>query len=159
MRKAVLELSGVLLSAVIAACAQAPVDDDPGGATQATAKTDPEENSAKLPASNPPAPKDAGTTSHDSGTSTSSSSSGGSSSGGSSSGGSSSGGSSSGGSSSGGSSSGSSGGGSCDPNNALYLIEALDEINKTSPRTCGIAGGSCKSAECCFDVYGVCVDL
>jgi hypothetical protein len=143
-------VSGFAVVAVLAACADAPVDEDPGGTTSHVNKAEPEHESQTLPPSNPPAapkeePKEAGT-----------SSSGGSSSGGStsSSGGSSSGGStsSSGGSSSGGSSA------SCDMNNPLNLLLAIDELGKTSPRTCGTMGGSCAAAECCFDIYGVCID-
>lgn len=141
--------------AVLAACAEAPVDEDPGGQTSQVNKAEPTHESQTLPPSNPPAAKeetDAGAT-KDSGKTSSSSSSGGSSSGGSSSGGSSSGGSSSGGSSSG------STGAACDPNDPLYLIKAIDELGKPTPRTCGAMGGTCAATECCFDVYGVCVDL
>jgi hypothetical protein len=155
-------VSAFSVVAVLAACAEAPVDDDPaGGTTSNVNKVEPEGESQKLPPpSNPPAEKkeekDAGTTSSSSGGSSSgsTSSSGGSSSGStSSSGGSSSGStSSSGGSSSGGSAA------TCDPNDPLNLILALDELNKTSPRTCGLMGGSCASGECCFDIYGVCID-
>jgi hypothetical protein len=155
--------AGFALVAVMAACAEAPVDEDPGGLTSNVNKAEPEHESQTLPPSNPAAPKDetpdAGST-KDSGTSTSSS--GGSSSGGSSSGStsSSSGGSSSGStsSSSGGSSSGSTGA-VCDPNDPLYLIKAFDELNKPTPKTCGLMGGSCGAGECCFDVYGVCVAM
>lgn len=146
-------IAGGALIAAFAACAEAPVDDDPGGVRSESNKAEPEQESQKLPPSNPPAQqqqsdagtKDSGTPKSDSGTSSSS--------GGSSSGGSSSGGSSSGGSSSGGT------GGSCDPNDFTMLIKAVDELNKTSPRTCGSMGGSCAATECCFDIYGVCVDL
>lgn len=150
--------SGFALVGVMAACAEAPVDEDPGGTTSQVNKAEPEHESQTLPPSNPPAPKaeetDAG---KDSGkSSTSSSSSGGSSSGGSSSGGSS--GAST--SSSGGSTSSSGGSGAvCDPNDPLYLIKAFDELNKPSPKTCGLMGGTCGAGECCFDVYGVCVAL
>ena len=153
-------VSAFSVVAVLAACAEAPVDEDPGGATANVNKAEPEQESQKLPPSNPPAPKpeakDAGTSSSGGSSSggTSTSSSGGSSSGGStsSSGGSSSGGSSSGGSSSGGTST------ACDMNDPLNLILAVDELNKPTPRTCGTMGGSCAAAECCFDIYGVCID-
>lgn len=150
--------SGFALVGVMAACAEAPVDEDPGGITSNVNKAEPEHESQTLPPSNPPAPKvedtDAGKDSGKGG-STSSSSSGGSSSGStsSSSGGSSSGGSTS---SSGGSSSGGTGA-VCDPNDPLYLIKAFDELNKASPKTCGMMGGTCSAGECCFDAYGVCV--
>jgi hypothetical protein len=150
--------SAFSLVALIAACAEAPVDEDPGGTTSNVNKAEPEGESQKLPPSNPPAPKqetkDAGSTSSSggssSGGSTSSSSSGGSSSGSTSSSGGST--SSSGGSSSGGT------GAVCDMNDPLNLVLALDELNKATPRTCGLMGGSCAAAECCFDVYGVCID-
>jgi hypothetical protein len=147
-------VSGFAVVAVLAACADAPVDEDPGGATSQVNKAEPEHESQTLPPSNPPAapkeePKEAGTSSSGGSSSGSTSSSGGSSSGGSTS---SSGGSSSGGSSSGGSSA------ACDMNNPLNLILAFDELGKTSPRTCGTRGGSCAAAECCFDIYGVCID-
>jgi hypothetical protein len=149
-------VSGFAVIAVLAACAEAPVDEDPGGTTSNVNKAEPEHESQTLPPSNPPAPKaepkEAGTSSSGGSSSGGSSSGGTSSSGGSSSGGSSSGGSSSGGSSSGGSSA------SCDMNDPLNLILAVDELNKTSPRTCGTMGGSCASGECCFDIYGVCID-
>jgi hypothetical protein len=144
------------LVGVVAACAEAPVDEDPGGATSNVNKAEPEQESQKLPPSNPPAPKketpDAGTSSSggssSGGTSTSSSSGGSSSGSTSSSGGST--------SSSGGSSGGT--GATCDPNDPINLILALDELNKPTPRTCGLMGGSCAAGECCFDVYGVCID-
>lgn len=154
--------SGFALVGVMAACAEAPVDEDPGGQTSNVNKAEPEHESQTLPPSNPPAAKveeteDAG---KDSGaSSTSSSSSGGSSSGStsSSSGGSSSGASTS---SSGGSTSSSGGtGASCDPNDPLYIIKAIDELNKASPKTCGLMGGTCGAGDCCFDVYGVCVGI
>lgn len=134
---AVLAASAVV--ALLAACAQSPVDDDQGGATAETNKAEPEE-SARLPPSNPPASqsdagsdpkpaKDAGTTQPKDASTPPPADSG-----------------------SGGT------GGSCDPNDAAYLIKALAEINKSTPRTCGLLGGTCKASECCFDVYGVCVD-
>lgn len=144
-------VSGFAVIAVLAACAEAPVDEDPGGTTSNVNKAEPEGESQKLPPSNPPAPKaepkEAGTSSSG-GSSSGSTSSGGSSSGGSSSGSTSS----SGGSSSGGSSA------ACDMNDPLNLLLAVDELNKTSPRTCGTMGGSCAAGECCFDIYGVCID-
>jgi hypothetical protein len=156
-------VSGFALLGVIAACAEAPVDEDPGGLTSNVNKAEPEHESQTLPASNPPAPKqettDAGAA-KDSGTSSSSGGSTSSSSGGSSSGSTSSSGGSSSGSTS--SSSGSSSGGTgavCDPNDPLYLIKAFDELNKPTPKTCGLMGGTCGAGECCFDAYGVCVAL
>ena len=138
MRKSVLVLSVLLL-----ACAEAPVDDT-APAAESTNKTEPEQSSSKLPPpSNPPSepkdagtsasngtndagttPKDAGTspppTSNDAGTTGTST--------------------------------------SCDPNNSTYALKAFAELNKSSPRTCGSMGGTCTSTECCFDLYGVCVD-
>ena len=153
-------VSGFAVVALVAACAEAPVDEDPGGTTSNVNKAEPEHESQTLPPSNPAAPKkeEPKSTSSSGGSSsggTSTSSSGGSSSGStSSSGGSSSGAStsSSGGSSSGGTST------SCDMNDPLNLILAMDELGKTSPRTCGTMGGTCAAAECCFDIYGVCID-
>ncbi len=135
---AVLAASAVV--ALLAACAQSPVDDDQGGATAETNKAEPEGESARLPPSNPPASqsdagsdpkpaKDAGSTQPKDASTPPPADSG-----------------------SGGT------GGSCDPNDATYLIKALAEINKSTPRTCGLMGGTCKASECCFDVYGVCVD-
>lgn len=146
-RRPSLKLSAVLLGAgavvaLLAACAQSPVDDDLGGPTSTTNKAEPEDNSARLPPSNPPAPqtdagsdakaptKDAGTTQQKDASTTPPPDAG-----------------------------NTGTGGSCDPNNATYLVKALAEVNKTTPRTCGLMGGSCKASECCFDVYGVCVDL
>jgi hypothetical protein len=43
-------------------------------------------------------------------------------------------------------------------NDPLNLVKALDELNKAAPRTCGLFGGTCKATECCFDLYGVCID-
>ena len=145
VRRSSLQFVGVLVSTgtlvtAFAACAAAPVDDDPGGAVSETNKAETAESSSVLPPSNPPkqqtdagtAPKkDSGTAqkdasappAQDSGTS------------------------------------GSGTGGSCDPNDFVYMIKAFDEASKSSPRTCGAAGGTCKSTECCFDAYGVCVDL
>ena len=129
-------VSAFSVVAVLAACAEAPVDEDPGGTTSNVNKAEPEGESQKLPPSNPPAAKqetkDAGTSSSGGSSSGSTSSSGGSSSGGSSA--------------------------TCDPNDPLNLIKALDELNKPTPRTCGLMGGSCAAGECCFDVYGVCLD-
>lgn len=139
MRKSVLVLSVLLL-----ACAEAPVDDN-GPAAESTNKTEPEQSSAKLPpASNPPSdPKDAGTSTsdgtkdagtaapQDAGSSPSPSTN----------------------------DAGTTGTStSCDPNNSTYAIKAFAELNKSSPRTCGSMGGTCTSTECCFDIYGVCVD-
>lgn len=150
--------SGFALLGIVAACAEAPVDDDAGGTTSNVNKAEPEGESQTLPPSNPPAPKKETDAGADSGKSSTSSSSGGSSSGStSSSGGSSSGGSSGTSTSSGGSSSGGTGA-ACDMNDPLNLVKALDELNKTTPRTCGLSGGTCKSTECCFDIYGVCID-
>lgn len=129
------------LVAALAACAASPVDDDPGGVVAETNGTEGEGKSTVLPPSNPPAssddagsatpPKDAGSTppKKDSGTSTPPADAG---------------------------STGT--GGSCDPNDPLMLVKALAEVGSSSPRTCGIMGGSCQASECCFDVYGVCVD-
>lgn len=145
-RRPSLHLTAALLGAgavvaVLAACAQSPVDEDLGGPTADTNKAEPDENSARLPPSNPPASqtdagadakstaKDSGTTQKDSSTTPPPDA-------------------------------GNTGtGGSCDPNNAGYLVKALAEINASTPRTCGLMGGTCKASECCFDVYGVCVDL
>ena len=153
-------VSGFGLVAAVAACAEAPVDEDPGGVTSETKKAEPEHESQTLPPSNPPAAKEE---TKDAGTSSSTSSSSGGSSGSStssSSGGSSGGSTSSSGGSSGGSTSSSGGTGlACDMNDPLNLIKAIDELGKTAPRTCGLSGGSCAAGECCFDVYGVCIDL
>jgi hypothetical protein len=48
------------------------------------------------------------------------------------------------------------GGGICNLNDPLYAGKAIIEINKSSPRQCA---NGCKSNECCFWVYQVCVDL
>src|SRR5687768_264957 len=150
-------VSGFAVMAVLAACAEAPVDEDPGGTTSNVNKAEPEHESQTLPPSNPPAPKkeEPKSTSSSGGSSSgTTSSSGGSSSGStSSSGGSSSGStSSSGGSSSGGTST------TCDPNDPINLFLAMDEMSKPTPRTCGAMGGTCAASECCFDIYGVCID-
>lgn len=130
------------LVAVLAACAASPVDDDLGTPASDTNKAEPEGESARLPPSNPPAqpPADAGsdakTATKDSGTTPPKDAS------------------------TPPPDAGNTGtGGSCDPSDPLFVVKALAEINKSTPRTCGLLGGSCKASECCFDAYGVCVDL
>lgn len=130
--------AGALVTA-LAACAAAPVDDDLGGTVSETNKAETEGNSTTLPPSNPPAPKpDAGSGStKDSGTTQQKDSSA---------------------PPPQDSGSGTGTSTSCDPGDPLNLVKALDELNKATPRTCGIMGGSCQPSECCFDVYGVCID-